>query len=256
MPPPQSRSESPRERAERHAAAAAAAEAHAATEAERAQIKEATKHMRRQKTTPRSPKEERRAAAAAAAAALGEVEEQRKCLAELRKQHAQQQQPRVDRELEALWRQALAHKLTHNAGVKNMRAAVQSGRFSCEHYIAIWRGRLESLEREPEPEPEPELDPQPEPEPEPELQVTGPSGAREGTSVAAAVDFQAVQRQLQTLTAVVGSIAGAVESLEAERNHALTWSLCGPLVAAALLGGAVGAAITGVRLLPPPVGVG
>ena len=256
MPPPQSRSESPRERAERHAAAAAAAEAHAATEAERAQIKEATKHMRRH-TTPRSPKEERRAAAAAAAAALGEVEEQRKCLAELRKQHAQQQQqPRVDRELEALWRQALAHKLTHNAGVKNMRAAVQSGRFSCEHYIAIWRGRLESLEREPEPEPEPELDPQPEPEPEPELQVTGPSGAREGTSVAAAVDFQAVQRQLQTLTAVVGSIAGAVESLEAERNHALTWSLCGPLVAAALLGGAVGAAITGVRLLPPPVGVG
>ena len=254
MPPPQSRSESPRERAERHAAAAAAAEAHAATEAERAQIKEATKHMRRQKTTPRSPKEERRAAAAAAAAALGEVEEQRKCLAELRKQHAQQQQPRVDRELEALWRQALAHKLTHNAGVKNMRAAVQSGRFSCEHYIAIWRGRLESLEREPEPEPEPELDPQP--EPEPGLQVTGPSGAREGTSVAAAVDFQAVQRQLQTLTAVVGSIAGAVESLEAERNHALTWSLCGPLVAAALLGGAVGAAITGVRLLPPPVGVG
>ena len=249
MPPPQSRSESPRERAERHAAAAAAAEAHAATEAERAQIKEATKHMRRH-TTPRSPKEERRAAAAAAAAALDEVEEQRKCLAELRKQHAQQQQPRVDRELEALWRQALAHKLTHNAGVKNMRAAVQSGRFSCEHYIAIWRGRLESLEREPEPE----LDPQP--EPEPGLQVTGPSGAREGTSVAAAVDFQAVQRQLQTLTAVVGSIAGAVESLEAERNHALTWSLCGPLVAAALLGGAVGAAITGVRLLPPPVGVG
>ena len=253
MPPPQSRSESPRERAERHAAAAAAAEAHAATEAERAQIKEATKHMRRH-TTPRSPKEERRAAAAAAAAALDEVEEQRKCLAELRKQHAQQQQPRVDRELEALWRQALAHKLTHNAGVKNMRAAVQSGRFSCEHYIAIWRGRLESLEPEPEPEPEPELDPQP--EPEPGLQVTGPSGAREGTSVAAAVDFQAVQRQLQTLTAVVGSIAGAVESLEAERNHALTWSLCGPLVAAALLGGAVGAAITGVRLLPPPVGVG
>jgi hypothetical protein len=253
MPPPQSRSESPRERAERHAAAAAAAEAHAATEAERAQIKEATKHMRRQKTTPRSPKEERRAAAAAAAAALGEVEEQRKCLAELRKQHAQQQQqPRVDRELEALWRQALAHKLTHNAGVKNMRAAVQSGRFSCEHYIAIWRGRLESLEREPEPEPEPE----PELDPQPGLQVTGPSGAREGTSVAAAVDFQAVQRQLQTLTAVVGSIAGAVESLEAERNHALTWSLCGPLVAAALLGGAVGAAITGVRLLPPPVGVG